>query len=223
MLGRTAVTGLSISASQGNISATGVISQAIITEAERSAYETALAGVRNASYYTAKDLFEDNYAATKIKLDVAVDSFVIATAALAEVEVVQTKAEAADTTEEQLEVQSYIASNEVEVTQQEVKEYNAALNDVETYAIEAGAFLAASKNNNITYHTTSHNQRFNESMNRATVSYTAANNHLLVSWGDNSTIGFYNYMAGSKLTVAEVYGEGEEFYNNNGYYVGENK
>ncbi len=136
------------SASNGDILAPGVMQTATVTEQMRLDYNSDVQGVIDATYYNAELLFQDQYAATMVNLDNAVDNLVAATAVLMEVQAVANMAANADTVQEQMVVQAVLTNSDMTITAADVSNYNNALGAVQSYARDAGAFLAASRNAN---------------------------------------------------------------------------
>ena len=130
------------SASNGDILAPGVMQTASVTEQMRLDYNSDVQGVIDATYYNAELLFQDQYAATMVNLDSAVDNLVAATAVLMEVQAVANMAANADTVQEQMVVQAVLSNNDMTITAADVSNYNNALGAVQSYARDAGAFLA---------------------------------------------------------------------------------
>jgi len=94
-----------------------------------------------------------------------------------------------------------------------VVEYNQSLEDIAVNAREAGAFLAASKNEQLTSISDEHAKNYGQSMAEASISYSATNDILSVEWTTNiGGISFHDFLLGDYKTAAEVLGEGEAIY-----------
>jgi hypothetical protein len=188
----------------------------LITEADVNAYNDALTGVQNALYYTTKMALEEKAEQSMAAVSVAVDNFVVASHQLAVVEEVADKAEAAQETnsvEDQLAVQEYVEQNDVSISQEVVVEYNQSLEDIAVNARDAGAFLAASKNEQLTSISDQHAQDYGNSMAEASISYSATNDILSVQWATNTGhIEFHDFLWGDYVTASEVLGQGEAIY-----------
>ena len=216
--GRHAVYGAEHYASVGGIIDYNAVDdeQYIINDGDIAAYNDALEGVRNALYYTTQMKLEEKYEESMVKVSEAVDNFVVASVQLSVVEEVAEKAEVAQQTnsvEDQIAVQEFVEVNDVELKQETVAEYNQSLVDVAVHAREAGAFLAASKNDNLTSLSDSHAQEYNQSVAEANITYSATNDSLYVDWANNTaSISFHNFLSNDMVTAAEVLGQGEAIY-----------
>lgn len=195
----------------------------LITEADVNAYNDALTGVQDALYYTTKMALEDKAAESMVKVSDAVDNFVVASHQLAVVEEVAERAETAQETsgvEDQLAVQEYVEQNDVSISQETVIEYNQSLEDIAVNARDAGAFLAASKNEQLTSLSDEHAQDYGNSMAEASISYSATNDILSVQWATNTGhIEFHDFLWGDYVTASEVLGQGEAIYSDQQAYM----
>jgi len=216
--GRYAVYGAEHYASVGGIIDYNAVDdeQYIINEGDIAAYNDALAGVRDALYFTTQMKLEEKYEESMVKVSDAVDNFIVASVQLSVVEEVAEKAEAAQETasvEDQIAVQEYVEQNDVSISQETVVEYNQSLEDIAVNAREAGAFLAASKNEQLTSISDEHAKNYGQSMAEASISYSATNDILSVEWTTNiGGISFHDFLLGDYKTAAEVLGEGEAIY-----------
>ena len=188
----------------------------LITEADVNAYNDALTGVQDALYYTTKMALEDKAAESMVKVSDAVNNFVVASHQLAVVEEVADRAGTAQETssvEDQIAVQEYVEQNDVSISQEAVIEYNQSLEDIAVNARDAGAFLAASKNEQLTSISDQHAQDYDQSMAEASISYSATNDILSVQWATNvGHIEFHDFLWGDYVTASEVLGQGEAIY-----------
>lgn len=216
--GRYAVYGAEHYASVGGVINYNAVDhdQYTINEVDITAYNDALEGVRTSLYYTTQMKLEEKYEESMVKVSEAVDSFIVASVQLSVVEEVAEKAEIAQETasvEDQIAVQEYIEVNDVEIKQETVVEYNQSLEDIAVNARDAGAFLAASKNENLTSLSDQHAQDYNTSMAEANVSYSATNDSLYIDWNNNvANISFHGFLYNDEVTAAEVLGQGEAIY-----------
>jgi hypothetical protein len=200
--------GATYSASNGDILAPGVMQTATITEQMRLDYNADVQGVIDATYYNAEMLFQDQYAATMVNLDTAVDNLVAATAVLMEVQAVANMAANADTVTEQMAVQAVLSSNDMTVTTADVSNYNNALGAVQSYARDAGAFLAASRNTSLTGATDNYAANTGASLYGATVAYSATADIINISAANAFGIGFQGFLGSNTVTLADVYAAG---------------
>lgn len=200
--------GATYSAGNGDILAPGVMQDATITEAMRLDYNSDLQGVINATYYNAEMLFQDQHEQAMVNLDTAVDNLVAATAVLMEVQAVANMAANADTVTEQLAVQAVLTNNDMSITAADVGNYNTALGAVQSYAREAGAFLAASRNASMTGTIDSYAANTSTSLYGATVAYSATADIMNISAANAFGLGFSGFLGNNVVTLSEVYAAG---------------
>ena len=200
--------GATYSASNGDILAPGVMQDAAITEAMRLDYNSDLQGVIDATYYNAEMLFQDKHEQAMVNLDSAVDNLVAATAVLMEVQAVANMAANADTVTQQLAVQAVLTNNDMTITAADVSNYNNALGAVQTYARDAGAFLAASRNTTMTGTVDSYAANSGTSLYGATVAYSATADIMNISATNVFGIGLQGLLGADTVTLADVYAAG---------------
>ena len=223
--GRYAVYGAEHYASVGGIIDYSAVDdeQYIINEGDIAAYSEALEGVRNTLYYTTKMALEEKYENSMVKVSEAVDNFIVASVQLSVVEEVADKAEVAQETnsvEDQIAVQEYVEQNDVSISQETVVEYNQSIEDIAVNAREAGAFLAASKNEQLTSISDQHAQDYGNSMAEASISYSATSDALSIQWATNiGSISFHDFLMGDYVTASEVLGQGEAIYSDQQAYM----
>jgi len=196
------------SAEQGDILAPGIMQTATVTEQMRLDYNADVQGVIDATYYNAEILFQDNYVATMANLDTAVDNLVAATAVLMEVQAVANMAANADTVQEQMAVQAVLTNNDMTITAADVSNYNNALGAVQTYARDAGAFLAASRNTTMTGTVDAYAANSGTSLYGATVAYSATADIMNISATNVFGIGLQGLLGADTVTLADVYAAG---------------
>ena len=196
------------SAGQGDILAPGVMQTATITEQMRQDYNSDIQGVIDATYYSAEMLFQDKHNAAMANLDTAVDNLVAATAVLMEVQAVANMAANADTVTEQLAVQAVLTNNDMTITAADVSNYNTALGAVQSYAREAGAFLAASRNASMTSTVDSYAANSSTSLYGATVAYSATADIINVSAANAFGLGFQGMLQSNIVSLEDVYAAG---------------
>lgn len=223
--GRYAVYGAEHYASIGGIIDYNAVdtNEYIITEDELNAYNDALVGVQDALYFTTQMALEEKAAESMVKVSEAVDNFIVASHQLAVVEEVAEKAEVAQETnnvEDQLAVQEYVEVNDVSIKQETVVEYNQSLEDIAVNARDAGAFLAASKSEQLTSISDQHAQDYDQSMAEASISYSATNDILSIQWATNvGHIEFHDFLMGDYVSAADVLGQGEVIYGDQQAYL----
>jgi hypothetical protein len=196
------------SAGQGDIIAPGVMQTASITEQMRLDYNSDIQGVIDATYYNAEMLFQDQHEQAMVNLDSAVDNLVAATAVLMEVQVIANMAANADTVQEQLAFQTILTNNDMTISAGDVSNYNTALGAVQSYARDAGAFLAASRNASLTGATDAFAANTSTSLYGATVAYSATADIINISAANAFGIGFQGFLGSNTVTLADVYAAG---------------
>jgi len=196
------------SAGNGDILAPGVMADAAITEQMRLDYNSDLQGVIDATYYNAEMLFQDQHEAAMANLDTAVDNLVAATAVLMEVQAVANMAANADTVTEQLAVQAVLTNSDMSITAADVSNYNTALGAVQSYARDAGAFLAASRNASMTSTVDAYAANTSTNLYGATVTYNVTADIINVSAGNAFGLGFNGFLGNNVVTLSEVYAAG---------------
>jgi hypothetical protein len=200
--------GATYSASNGDILAPGIMQTATITEQMRVDYNADVQGVIDATYYNAELLFQDNYVATMANLDTAVDNLVAATAVLMEVQAVANMAANADTVQEQMVFQTILSSNDMTITAADVSNYNNALGAVQSYARDAGAFLAASRNTTMTGTVDAYAANSGTSLYGAAVAYSPTFDIMNISAANVFGIGLQGLLGADTVTLADVYAAG---------------
>jgi hypothetical protein len=181
---------------------------ASVTEQMRLDYNSDVQGVIDATYYNAEILFQDQHEAAMANLDTAVDDLVAATAVLMEVQAVANMAANADTVQEQMAFQTILTNNDMTISAADVSSYNNALGAVQTYARDAGAFLAASRNTTMTSSVDNYAANTGVSLYGATVAYSATADIMAVSMGQAYGIGLQGLLGADAVTLSDVYAAG---------------
>jgi hypothetical protein len=200
--------GATYSASNGDILAPGIMQTATVTEQMRLDYNSDIQGVIDATYYNAEMLFQDQHQQAMVNLDSAVDNLVAATAVLMEVQAVANMAANADTVQERLAFQAVLTNNDMTISAIDVSNYNSALGAVQTYARDAGAFLAASRNATMTGTVDAYAANSGTNLYGATVAYSATADIMNVSAANVFGIGLQGLLAADAVTLADVYAAG---------------
>jgi hypothetical protein len=181
---------------------------ATVTEQMRLNYNSDIQGVIDATYYNAEILFQDKHTAAMANLDTAVDNLVAATAVLMEVQAVANMAANADTVQEQMVFQTILSNNDMTISAADVSNYNSALGAVQTYARDAGAFLAASRNATMTSSVDSLAATTSTSLYGANVAYSATADIMNISAANVFGIGLQGLLGNNVVTLSEVYAAG---------------
>lgn len=189
-----------------NVVESGVTDVAIIDAAMRDAYNGAIDNVLNASYLNARDVMINEHVAAIDNLHTAIDNLTSATAVLATVATVADMAESANTTQDQMQVQQALATTDMTITEADVDSYNTALTDVNTYATQAGAFLAAANNTQLTNAVDS----FAATSNVAVAAYTAVSyqqniDQMIITWDAGTYMSFSGYNTDNTVAAKDIY------------------
>jgi len=204
-------------ASIGGVIQDGTMDNSYITAEELGRYLEAKDLVMAHDYAiaeTAEQLFMQEHTAAMNNLSIAVDDLTAATSVImTAVEVMETAA-AADTKPEQVELQSMIATDPYSIDSTEVQEYNDAVAAVEGYAQQAGAFMAAANNDELTATIDSYATQGNFMVGTYTaITYTQSVDEFVITWADSGfEAGFQNYLTNDMKTAEEVYSAGEYIY-----------
>jgi hypothetical protein len=114
----------------------------------------------------------------------------------------------ADTVTEQIAVQAVLTNNDMTITAADVSNYNSALGAVQSYAREAGAFLAASRNASMTSTVDNYAANTSTSLYGATVAYSATADIINVSAANAFGLGFQGMLQSNMVSVEDVYAAG---------------
>lgn len=187
---------------------TGVTDPALIDQSMVDAYNSAIDTVLNTAYLTAQDVFIEQHNTAIDNLHTAMNDLVEATAVLATVSAVADMAATADTTQEQLQVQAALATTDMTISQADVDNYNSALGAVETYAQQAGAFLAAANNSNMTAAV----DNFAAANNVAVASYTAISytqsiDQFVIEFGTAAYMEFNGAFSDNMVSANDIWGQ----------------
>lgn len=186
----------------------GVTDAATIDQTMVNAYNAAIDNVLATSYLTASDVLLDQHNIAITNLHTAINDLVAATSVLATVSAVADMAASADTTQEQLQVQAALATTDMSISQSDVDNYNTALADLNTYATQAGAFLAAANNQNVTAAIDSFAAANNVAVASFTaITYTQNIDQMLIMWDANASIALSGYNSGNTITAETIYNQ----------------
>ena len=190
------------------------LSEGIITADELGAYLEAKDLVLQHDYAiatTAEQLFMQEHAANMNSLNTAVDNLTEATAVVMTAVEVASVASEADTKPEQVELQSKLETDAYSLDAAEVNEYNEAVAAVETFAQQAGAFMAAANNDELTATVDNYAAQGNYMVGSYTaITYTQAIDEFVITWDDSGFgTGFQGYLTPEMKNATEIYAAGE--------------
>ena len=201
-------------AETGGVIVDGALDEAKISQAMLQAYLDALESVKTHDYaiaQTAQQLFTQEHAAAMYNLTASVDMLADATSALAMATSVAVIAAEADTKPEQVALQNLLATEEYSIQAEEVSAYNEALEAVENYAQQAGAFLAAANNGELTASIDNYASQGNFMVgNYTAIQYTQNVDEFVITWADDGyASGWSGYLNDEMKTAQDVYNAGE--------------
>ncbi len=116
-----------------------------ITAEQVDAYNSALSNMSTYQPYgDVREVLNDMAMDSLAEMDTAIDTFVDVTIDLVSVQQVSEKAETASTPQQEEEVQTFVVENQemLTITQEDVDTYNTSVDQIETSANEASAYLA---------------------------------------------------------------------------------
>lgn len=214
----------------GSLTSGNLSTSAHISSAQLQAYNSALAGI--ASYQPYGDVQETLELRAEQELDLmndAVETFTeVVVDMIAVVEVAEIASEAA-TPDEQAEVQEYVVSNQdvLTIDQDQVDTYNQSLDDIETHANNASAFLGVAASEEAVAFLQTGAENNNSDASLATVSYDANKKWVRMAWnGTNNATAVYvngtNFNLDFYVSDTEVLSDGSEtlFYQTSPTYLG---
>jgi hypothetical protein len=110
--------------------------------------------------------------------------------------------------QQQMAFQTILTNNDMTISAADVSNYNSALGAVQTYARDAGAFLAASRNATMTGSVDNYAANTGVSLYGATVAYSPTYDIMAVSMGQAYGIGLQGLLGDNVVTLADVYAAG---------------
>ena len=201
-------------ASIGGVIDDGTFDESYITAEELNNYLEARDAVMQHDYaiaQTAEQLFMQEHTAAMNSLAIAVDDLTEATSVIMTAVEVASVASEADTKPEQVELQNMIATDEYSIDTVEVQEYNDAVMAVENFSQQAGAYMAAANNDELTSSIDSYAQQGNFVVGSYTaITYTQSVDEFVITWADSGFgTGWQGYLMQDMKTAQEVYDAGE--------------
>jgi hypothetical protein len=196
-------------ATVGRVVIDDALEGAKITDAQYVAYEAALDKVIAHDYATAQDakqLFTQEHTASMNQLTLAVDLLTSATSVLATATSVSAIAAEADTKPEQVVLQGMLATDDYTIQASEVATYNNAVDQVEKYAQQAGAFMAAANNTELTASIDTYTEQNNLVAGQYTaITYTQSVDEFVITW-DGAGTGWTGYLTDDMKNADDLYG-----------------
>lgn len=201
-------------ASIGGVIVDDAIQDGLITNDELGAYLNARDLVLNHDYAiaeTAEQMFMQEHAAAMNSLSLAVDTLADATSVLMTATSVAAVAAEADTKPEQVALQDMLATDEYSISADEVGAYNEAAQAVESFAQQAGAFMAAANNDDLTASIDNYAAQGGFMIGSYTaITYTQSVDEFVITWADAGFgTGWQGYLTPEMKGAGELYAAGE--------------
>ena len=198
----------------GGVVTDGAMDDGIISAQELADYTEAKDLVLTHDYavaQTAEQMFMQEYAANMTDLTAAVDTLTAATSTIMSAVSVMEIASQADTKPEQVALQGMVASDAYSIDAGEVDAYNDAVVAVEGYAQQAGAFMAAANNSELTASIDSYASQGNFVVGSYTaITYTQSVDEFVITWADSGfNSGWQGYLTPEMKSASDVYAAGE--------------
>ncbi len=201
-------------AALGGVIVDDAFNDGLITQGEFDSYLEAHDLVINHDYETATnatELFTQEYQGAMNNLDEAIDLLADAAGEVLTATGIMESAAAADTSPEQTALQGMMGTDEYSIDQAEVDAYNQAVAQVENYAQQAGAFMAAANNTDLTASIDSYATVNNFAVgNYTTITYTQAMDEFVINWNDDGFgSGWQGYLTSEFKDASDIYAAGE--------------
>lgn len=194
-----------------------------ISSEQLQAYNAALSGMSTYQPYgDVKQVLEDRASQELGLMNNAVETFTAAVTEMVQVVEVAERAENAASPQEEEQVQMFVAENQdaLTITQDEVDTYNQSLDDIETHANNASAFIAVASNEQAVEFLSNGAENNNANAEEANLNYSASHQWVSMKWANtnnasavflngNDNFGLDLYATQSEILVA---GQESEFY-----------
>jgi hypothetical protein len=194
-------------------------------------YNAALTGMVNYMPYGSAEDYANQQAQNEIEqMEAAIEDFTTVVVDMLSVQEVAERAEAAETPDDQAEVQDYVAQNDMSVSQDDADTYNQSLDDIENHANAAGAFLAVAGNPEAVAFLMEGAMANNTRVEDNALTYSSANQAVELAWASSDTVssiylnGQGDYGLDIYATEASILNTGYEsmFYNSSPTALGFN-
>ena len=201
-------------AALGGVIVDDAMNDGLITQDELDDYLEAHDLVMNHDYATAtnaQELFTQEYQGAMNSLGEAIDLLTDASTEVLTATGIMEAAAAADTAPEQAALQGLMGQEEYQIDQAEVDAYNQAVAQVENYAQQAGAFMAAANNTELTASIDSYAQVNNFVVgNYTTITYTQNIDEFVINWdNDGFGSGWQGYLTEDMVSADDLFEAGE--------------
>jgi len=214
MDGATMTVGATGYAALGGTIVDDAMNDALITQSEFDNYVEAHDLVMDHDYATAttaQELFTQEYQGAMNSLDEAIDLLTDASTEILTATGVMEAAASADTAPEQAALQGLMGQEDYQIDQAEVDAYNQAVAQVENYAQQAGAFMAAANNADLTASIDSYATVNNFVVgNYTAITYTQNIDEFVINWDDDGFgSGWQGYLTDDMVDADDIFAAGE--------------
>ena len=160
-----------------------------ISEEQVANYNAALTGMVTYMPYGSAEDYANQQAENEIEqMEAAIEDFTTVVVDMLSVQEVAERAEAAETPNDQAEVQDYVAQNDMSVSQDDADTYNQSLDDIENHANAAGAFLAVAGNPEAISFLNAGAKENNTRIEDNALTYSSANQAVELAWANSDTV-----------------------------------
>ena len=160
-----------------------------ISDEQVANYNAALTGMVNYMPYGSAEDYANQQAQNEIEqMEAAIEDFTTVVVDMLSVQEVAERAEAAETPDDQAEVQDYVAQNDMSVSQDDADTYNQSLDDIENHANAAGAFLAVAGNPEAISFLNAGAKENNTRIEDNALTYSSANQAVELAWANSDTV-----------------------------------
>ena len=160
-----------------------------ISDEQVANYNAALTGMVNYMPYGSAEDYANQQAQNEIEqMEAAIEDFTTVVVDMLSVQEVAERAEAAETPDDQAEVQDYVAQNDMSVSQEDADQYNSSLDDIENHANAAGAFLAVAGNPEAVAFLMEGAMANNTRVEDNALTYSSANQAVEMAWANSDTV-----------------------------------
>ena len=160
-----------------------------ISEEQVANYNAALTGMVTYMPYGSAEDYANQQAENEIEqMEASIADFTAVVVDLLSVQEVAERAEAAETPNDQAEVQDYVAQNDMSVSQDDADTYNQSLDDIENHANAAGAFLAVAGNPEAISFLNAGAKENNTRIEDNALTYSSANQAVELAWANSDTV-----------------------------------
>lgn len=167
---------------------------AYITQEQADAYNDALVNLAEFTPYTAVDFLNDQGENELAAMNAAVEDFtevVVDMSTVIQVSEMAAEAQETDNVQQQEDLQEFVSTNELslQITEEDVQEYNASLDDVAEHAANAAAYLSVAGNEEAAAFIQEGADNAGESFNNSnnTLSFNHSNGLVAVMWESTNT------------------------------------